>query len=120
MQKRADLGYSLNGKRSAFSLNLFDYTREPIEPGLTARGSGFTITFSRRLPRLASAGIDFSGQKTEFTETNDLTGLNVYYQKPLGKSLEATANLNLSKQESSNVANEYEQMQLGFSLLMSF
>ena len=120
VQKRADLGFSLQGRRSVFSLNLFDYNREPIEPGLTEYGSGFAIVFSRTLPRLASTGIDFRGQRTKRTETNDLGEFNAYYQKPLGKSLEAKVNLNLSRQESSNEANEYEQVQLGFSLFMSF
>jgi hypothetical protein len=120
VQKRADLDFSLQGRRSVFSLNLFDYNREPIEPGLTEYGSGFAIIFSRTLPRLASTGIDFRGQRTELTETNDLGEFNAYYQKPLGKNLEAKVNLNLSRQESSNEANEYEQVQLGFSLFMSF
>lgn len=120
LQKRADLGFSLQGRRSVFSLNLFDYNREPIGPGSTESGSGFAISFSRTLPRLASAGIDFRGQRTELTEKNDVGEFNAYYQKLLGKNLEAKANLNLSKQDSTNEENEYEQAQLGFSLSMSF
>jgi hypothetical protein len=120
LQKRADLGFSLQGRRSVFGLSLFDYSREPIGPGSTEDGSGFAITFSRTLPRLASAGIDIRGQRTRLTETNDVGEFNAYYQKPLGKNLEAKVDLNLSKQTSTNEDNEYEQAQLGFSLSMSF
>jgi len=120
LQKRADLGFSLQGRRSLFNLSLFDYNREPIGSGSREDGSGFAITFSRTLPRLASTGIDFRGQRTKLTETNDLGAFNAYYQKLLGKSLQAKVNLNLSKQKSTNEDNEYEQAQLGFSLAMSF
>jgi len=120
LQKRGDLGFSLQGRRSLFSFNLYDYTRDPIVTSDVEDGTGFEMNFTRQLPRSATLGVGVYGQETELTETNELAEINTYYSKTVAKSVEARVNLNLAKQDSSLDENEYEQVQLGFIVFMTF
>gem|GEM_PF-7027901 len=120
LQKRADLGVTVQGKRSVLSITGFDSTREQSGAVNTRNHQqGGNVSFSRQLSARSSVDISLGRQKTRQTENNQLDDVSLSWNKQMSKSVNLQAQLRQSEQSSDNALNAYQQRALYLSVQMA-
>jgi len=119
LQKRADMGVTVQGQRSVLSITWFDSTRD--QPGaINTRNhqQGGNVSFSRQLSSRSSVDISLGRQKTRQTENNQLDDVSLSWNKQMSKSINLQAQLRHTEQASDNSLSAYEQRSLYLSVQM--
>ncbi len=120
LQKRADVGVTVQGRRSVLSITWFDSTRE--QPGAVNTRNhqqGGNVSFSRQLSARSSVDVSLGRQKTRQTEKNRLDDFSLSWNKQMSKFVNLQAQLRHTEQVSDNPRSAYEQRSVYFSVHMT-
>ncbi|MGD8414736.1 MAG: hypothetical protein PVF33_10910 [Candidatus Latescibacterota bacterium] len=120
VQQRTDISAVVEGVRSDFTVNLYDYNRDDVVFTEEEEGTGFELIFSRRLPRESSLEIGLFGERYRLVQTNELLELGVKYRRQQSKYVELATGVLFSRQDSDVPENEYKQAQIILSAVAKF
>lgn len=120
-QKKADINLTLNGRRSDVTISYSTQTR--TTRNLASRDEqidALSLSVSRRLSEKSSTAFRYQLQKTGGRQENDVTFVQLTYNRTISKNINMIAELTSSKQQSDLVTNEYEQQLIGITLKATF
>ncbi len=118
--KQSTVSMLLTGKRSSLIVSVFQTERDQGSIIQTETTTGAKIGFSRELSARSSFNLNLLSQKSKTSQTNELTNIKAGYNKTLSKNSSYIVTASTTRQDSSDVANEYEQVVLGILFTKSF
>ncbi len=120
LEKRSTLSMLLTGKRSNLTFTIFQTERDQRNATKIEKTNGAKLGFNRKLSTRSSIDLILLSQKSKTTQDNDLTDIEVSYNKSLSKNSVYKITIRKTRQDSSDSANEYEQAVLGVLFTKSF
>jgi uncharacterized protein (PEP-CTERM system associated) len=117
LNDRFSMSYTLQGKRTTFSVN-GDYTKQTAGDASETTGFGLGVSATRNISGLLSASAGLSWDKIEQDDgsQSDLWDLNFGLNKKLSKKSTLSLNFSHAKRESDQVGDSYDENRVSLFL----
>ena len=120
LRKRGDIAWTLTGLRSSVTFSIFYDEESNPDRADDEKTTGGRITLSRQVSPWSSVSISGLSQDTEFTQETTLEELSASYQKITSETTQYQLYVSTASFESTNEADEYDQVSAGGIYRISF
>jgi hypothetical protein len=120
LRKRADIAATFMGLRSTITFSFFRDEKSNPNSVDDEETTGGEIEYSRQLSPRSSLSLSALSQDTEFTEESTLEEFRVGYQRSTSETAGFEIFASSASFESTNLANEYDQVSAGASYRVTF
>jgi hypothetical protein len=118
--KEGNLSFDLTGRRSTFTISLFDRKILAEQMAADEELIGVEFEFSRALSAVSTLRISTSRQEIETSTENELEDSRVSYEKQLSRHADLSAGLRKTRQSSDLAENRYNQSSINLNLNIIF
>ncbi|MBC8386423.1 MAG: hypothetical protein H8E09_01120 [Gammaproteobacteria bacterium] len=121
LQKKGVINLTLIGRKTDVSI-AFSSQKRSISNSTSEdeQTDALSLSLARRLSIKSTTTFRYQLQKSKRAEQNDITYVQLAYNRTISKNINMTALLSDSRQQSDRVENEYIQKILGISLTATF
>ncbi len=120
LQKKAAINLALSGRRSEGTLSYSSQIRSQNDGSDDEEIDALSLLLTRNLSSRSSMAFKYQLQNSMKTEENDLTRLQLTYNRVLSRHVNFNAELSSTKQQSDVVENEYKQNLIAVGISATF
>lgn len=114
--KRGSIDMVMKGRRTDFTLTYFDQVENIDVDSEDKKTDGVSLTISRKLSRHSTLDFNASRENIETTEDDTIKDIRLSYNRRWSKKLDSSFSIQRSQQISDDLADEYDQQSISFTL----